>query len=250
MSAHPGLLQLLKNFALGQAGPDAQRLEALQYLTKYNVFESGEMVELWREGKQTPVLTLGFQISYESSERPQLKPAVERLMEQAVNALHAEDGPEAESCLRKALAIQPQEPSLLNNLAVALQMQKKMAEANALADQIAEKFPSYFFGQVIAARRALQAGDLEKAQTVIDRMMKKKELHVTEFGALCGCQIDLLIENDKPEGAVSWFSMWEQGYPEDPALENYRDRIALIDGFLKFKERRPGRRTGAKKRTK
>jgi len=246
MSAHPGLLEILKGFTLGQAGPDAERLEGLQHLTKYGVFETGEMVELWREGKPTQVLTLGFQISYDSPDKPQLRPGVLRLMEQAMNALHSADGSKAEGLLRKALEIQPEEPSLLNNLAASLQMQKKMAEANLLADTIAEKFPNYFFGQVIAVRRALQAGDLERAQTIIDRMMKKKELHVTEFGALCGCQIDLLIADEKPEGAVSWFGMWEQGYPEDPALEHYRDRMAMIENFLKFKTRLP-RRTWAKK---
>jgi Flp pilus assembly protein TadD len=245
MSAHSGLLVILKDFALGQAGPDALRLEAFQLLSKYGIFENGQMVELWRKGEQTPIMTLGFEISYESPEKPQLKPAVGQLMEQAVHALRTKDGAEAESHLRRALRIQPEEPSLLNNLAVALQMQDKMTEANALADQIAEKFPHYFFGQVIAARRAIQAGDLEKTKTIIDQMMKKKELHVTEFGALCGCQIDLLIEDDKPDGAVSWFNMWEQGYPEDPALENYRNRITIIERFLKFKNR-----TRAKKRMK
>ena len=241
MSAHPGLLEILKNFTLGEAGPDALRLEGLQHLTKYGVFETGEMVELWREGRLTPVLMLGFQISSDSPDKPQLKPAAVRLVQQAMSTLHSEDGSKAEGLLRKALEVQPEEPSLLNNLAVALQMQDKMSEANALADHIAEKFPDYFFGQVIAARRALQAEDLEKARVIIDRLMKKKELHVTEFGALCGCQIDLLIEDNKPEGAVSWFGMWEQGYPEDPALEHYRDRIAIIENFLKIKTRLPRR---------
>ena len=31
---------------------------------------------------------------------------------------------------------------------------------------------------------------LAAAKTALDKMTQKQELHVTEFGALCGCQID------------------------------------------------------------
>ena len=79
-------------------------------------------------------------------------------------------------------------------------------------------------------------------------MMQKQELHVTEFGALCGCQIDYMIESDKPEGAISWFEMWEQGYPDHPFLKNYEHKIAMIDVFAKLKNGFPKSRRKSKKR--
>jgi hypothetical protein len=79
-------------------------------------------------------------------------------------------------------------------------------------------------------------------------MMQKQELHVTEFGTLCGCQIDYMIENDKPEGAIPWFEMSEQGYPDDPSLKNYEHKIAMIDVFAKLKYRFPKSRRKSKKR--
>ena len=82
----------------------------------------------------------------------------------------------------------------------------------------------------------MMQANMKTEQSVLDKMMQKQELHVTEFGALCGCQIDYMIENDKPEGAVSWFEMWEQGYPDDPALKNYEHKIAMIDVFAKLKD--------------
>ena len=77
------------------------------------------------------------------------------------------------------------------NLAVALSMQGNHEEAKAIADEIHARFPDYFFGQVIAVRKTIQAGDLETAKTILDKLMKKQELHVTEFGALCGCRSTL-----------------------------------------------------------
>ena len=70
-------------------------------------------------------------------------------------------------------------------------MQGNHEEAKAIADEIHARFPDYFFGQVIAVRKTIQAGDLETAKTILDKLMKKQELHVTEFGALCGCRSTL-----------------------------------------------------------
>lgn len=248
MSAHPAILDALKIFALGQDGPDSIRLDASQILSKHGVLKSGEMVDLWLEGEWKPIMMMGFQISYDPPERPTLKPVAQHLMEKAVYALRAKKGDEAEFHLRKALEIQKDEPGLLNNLAVALSMQGKHTEAEKIANEIPTRFPDYFFGQVIAVRKAIQAGELEKAKPILDRMMQKQELHVTEFGAMCACQIDFMIEDDKPEGAVSWFEMWQEGYPDDPALKGYEDRIAMIEVFTKLKNGFPRSRRKSKNR--
>ncbi|RPJ52069.1 MAG: hypothetical protein EHJ95_04520, partial [Methanobacteriota archaeon] len=249
MSAHPALLATLKDFALGQDGADALRLEASQILSKHGVFESGESVNLWLEGEWKLIMMLGFQIYYDSPEKPTLKPAAQRLMEKAIYALREEKGAEAEIHLRKALEIQKDEPGLFNNLAVALSMQGKHDEAKAIADEIPVRFPDYFFGQVIAVRKAIQADDLQTAKTILDKMMKKQELHVTEFGALCGCQIDFMIADDKPDGAISWFDMWKQGYPDDPALKDYEERMSIAGLLATFRKglsrsRRKPRKSG------
>jgi tetratricopeptide (TPR) repeat protein len=236
MSAHPALLANLKDFALGQEGSDALRLEASQLLSQHGVFESGESVNLWLESEWKLIMMLGFQIYYDSPEKPTLKPAAQRLMEKAIYALREEKGAEGEIYLRRALEIQKDEPGLFNNLAVALSMQGRHDEAKAIADEIPVRFPDYFFGQVIAVRKAIQADDLQTAKTILDRMMKKQELHVTEFGALCGCQIDFMIADDKPEGAISWFDMWKQGYPDDPALKGYEERMSIAGLLASFRK--------------
>ena len=236
MTAHPALLQSLKGFSLGQEGPDRLRLEGSQILSKHGVFKSGEMVDLWIEGEWKSIMLLGFQISYDPPERPTLKPAAQKLMEKGIYALREKKGVEAEIHLRKALAIQKDEPGLLNNLAFALSMQGLTAEAKKISNDISTRFPDYFFGQITTVRKALQAGELEKARLILGKMMQKQEMHVTEFGAMCACQIDLMIKDEKPEGAVSWYQMWQQGYPEDPGLKRYEEIIGIIEAFTKLKE--------------
>jgi tetratricopeptide (TPR) repeat protein len=236
MSAHPIVLANLKEFALGQNGPDDLRLEAVQTLSKHGVFKSGSTIEIWREGKLRPIMTMGMQINYDPPEKSPLKPAVQRLMEKAIYALNEEDGELAEKHLRKAVEIQPDDPGIVNNLAYALSLQGKSDESDALADSIPEKFPDYFFGWIISARRAMNKDDLETARKYIDKMMTRQELHVTEFSALCMCQIDFMIDDDKPEGALSWYEMWQHGYPDDPRLNDYEEKMEIVDIMAKAKK--------------
>ena len=248
ISEHPRLLNILKDFALDEIGPDSQRLKVAQTLSKLGVLESGEEVELWMGGERKPIMMLGFYISYEADKKPTLKPAAIRLLAQANDALHADQAPKAEGLLRKALEMQPNDPSLLNNLAVALDRQGKRDEAKALADRVVNEFTDYFFGHIIAIRRALHKDDLEIAKAILHRLLKRKEFHVTEFSAMCACQIDLMIADNKPEGAISWFKMWKDGYPDDPRLDDYEDNMNLFEAFAKVKEfasrpRRKGKRS-------
>jgi tetratricopeptide (TPR) repeat protein len=236
MSAHPKILSDLKEFMLGQQGPDALRLQASQVLSKHGIFKPGELVDIWLKGEWTAIMMFGMKISYDSQKEPTLKPAAQRLMEQAIYALQDDEGEKAEKYLRKALEIQGDEPGLLNNLAVSLSMQGRDDEAGAIADEIPVRFPDYFFGQVITVRKAIQENHLEEAKSMLDKMMQKTELHVTEFSALCACQVEFMIEDGKPDGAYSWFEIWEQGYPNDPQLDKYEEMIELTRAFAILKK--------------
>lgn len=229
MSGHPELLDLLKSFALGESGTDSSRIEASQILTKHGVFTANENIKLWLKGERKELMMMNYEIYYgpEEDDIP-FNSKVMRLIERGMDALHDKDGVEAERYLRQALTEHPDNPTLLNNLAGALYMQNREEEAEVLISRIANDFPDYFFGQLTAARKAINAGELERAIGFIKKMASKKKLHVTEFGALCAVQISFFIENDKPEGALTWYEMWEKGYPEDPKLDDYAEQIDMI----------------------
>ena len=243
MISDPVTLDYLKEFGLGKDGPDDLRMKALQILSKNGVFESGQKIKLWSDGQWREILMHGFEIVNDASGESPLKPRVYPLMEKSLDALRGGDGATAEGYLRKALKIQPDEPSLHNNLALALNLQGRIAEADTLADQIVEQFPDYFFGQIIAARRAIDAEDFERAAAILGRLMETKRLHITEYSALCACHIDFLIAKADLEGVASWFQMWRNGYPEDPTLKRYEARFVGLEGFQKlarlFKDDKP-----------
>jgi len=234
-SAHPKLLATLKEFAFGQSGPDSLRLESAQVLSKHDWAEPGE-VRLWLNGEWQSTLLMGFEITDEPDPRLKLHPKVQPLLAQALDALHKKDGKSAEELIRKALVIEPNAPSLHNNLAVSLDMQGRKKEAGTLADQIIERFPDYFFGQISAARKTMYAGDLKKAREILNKLMTRKKYHITEFSTLCSAFIDLSIEDDQPDAALSWLEMWEGAYPEDPRIEEYQERMTMLRVFNSLKK--------------
>ena len=225
ISMHPKILDSLDEFVRSQHGPDEMRLQASQTLTKNGRYKSGESINFWRNGEWTSIMMFGVSISSKAKDWSSFKPSVRMLMEQAIHALQDSEGAKAEAILRKALAIQGDEPGLLNNLASALSMQDKEDEANAIADRILARFPVYFFGQVIGVRRALLHKQLPEARQFLDKMSQKTELHFSEFSVLCACQIDYAIAADEPKQASIWLNIWKRGAPDDPDIEWYQNRL-------------------------
>ena len=229
--ADPEILIWLKSFALGNVGPYSFRLRAAQILAKHDIFKSGEKINMQFKGETKPMIIFGFQINFGSPEKGPLKQSTRILMEKAIDAFRKKNGVKAENYLRKALQFQPEEPSLLNNLAFSLQLQGKNSEAEALATRIEKDFPDYFFSRLISIRKEVKAGNVDKAQAILDKLMKKESMHISEFSALCACQIDLHILNKNSAGAKSWLQIWKDVYPEDPALEKYGDLSRLHKNF-------------------
>ena len=58
----------------------------------------------------------------------------------------------------------------------------------------------------------------------------------------------IMVGIDKPEGAISWFEIWKRGYPDDPALKNYKDKLSLIETFTKLQNGLPNSRGANRKR--
>ncbi|MCX6053693.1 MAG: hypothetical protein NTZ74_02030 [Chloroflexi bacterium] len=216
-------LKHVKRFSLGTVGPDSIRIKAAQNLGLKGFFPPGKQVPLWLKGEFRKILIIGFEIYFGSKENDHLKPATLSLMEKAIHALQKEDGVLAEGYLRQAIVIQPDEPSLFNNLAVSLKLQGRHAEVKELVTIIDEKFPDYFFHQISLAKKAIDNHDLDRAETILNQIMKKTRLHFTEFSALCSCQADFYWEDGNFDNTEQWLEMWESVYPGDPHLKEFKE---------------------------
>jgi tetratricopeptide (TPR) repeat protein len=232
----PEMLAALREFALSQRGPDEMRTEAAQAAAQAGMFPPG-LVRLWLQGEWREIMMLGYELHEEPTREH--SPAVETWLAAATLALRARKAVEAEELLRKALAVEPDSPDVLNNFAVARGMQGHVREAEELVRQIHERYPDYVVARVTVARMATRDGDLERAEELLKPLLTQKRFHVEEFGLFCSAHIGLLLAKRDAEAANSWVDMWAMVEPGNPEIAAWRRRLGPVIGLQKWFRRRP-----------
>jgi tetratricopeptide (TPR) repeat protein len=221
----PELLAILRDFALGQRGSDKLRLDAAMAGVRVGALPSGQ-VRMWNRGQWREQLLLGFDITYEPIRKTARPPAIDRLAQEAMEALSAGDGWRAERLLREGLEQDPQALDLRNNLAQAYLMQGRPDVAEAMIRSLHEKNPEYLFAAVEVARMHIRDGELDRATELLQPFLLRPVLHVTELEALAIAHFELALAGKQPEAARSWLGMMERASPHNPQLEVLRQRLA------------------------
>ena len=181
MSQSPELLAALKEFTLSQHGPDAARHRALQTVTEAGLIGPGP-VRMWLKGDWQEIATMNFEI-YEEPDDRDLPEAALDLLQAGYDALNEERPQEAERIFKQALEIAPNDPTVLNNLAIAYDRMGRKAEAKAMIPQIHEAHPDYFFGIIAMANLHTGKGEIEEAEALLLPLMSQERLHISEFRA-------------------------------------------------------------------
>jgi tetratricopeptide (TPR) repeat protein len=225
----PELLAALRDFAVGQRGPDQARLEAANAAADAGLLPAG-MVRLWMRGEWSESLLLSFEVTHEPT--PRHTPEVEALAIKGLEALNAEDGVRGEQFFRQALELAPNAPDLLNNLAAALAVQARHLESDDLVRRTHELSPDYFFGRVGMARIAIRAGELDRAADYLRPLLLLRKLHVTELDALAAAEIELAMARKLPDAAMTWVKLLADLYPESPNLHALLEQVKPRRGWL------------------
>lgn len=221
------LLAALRDFALGQRGPDAMRMQAARKAMQAGLIPAGA-VRLWSRGQWAELMLLDFSIGDEPTVSNHSKRVTDLLMT-AITALHDHKPTIAQDALEQALALEPDAPDLLNNLAVAFEQQNRVAESEALIQRIHERHPDYAFARIGLARTHLRRGEIERAEDLLKPMLQRKKWNIEEFASFCSAQIDLAVRRKLPEVARSWLGMWEKIEPQSPALAKWRVELGIAN---------------------
>ena len=220
----------LSDFALSMRGPDELRMQAARVARSAGLLPA-DPARLFLQGEWREILLLDFEITGEPELR--LKPATQKIVEEAIQALHANDARRAEALLRQAIALEPDDPSLHHNLALSFEMQGRSAEAEALVRENHARHPEYLFGRTGIARMAVQNKKLEEAEALLKPLLERKRFHFTEFAAFAGAQIDLFLAKGDSKTAQAWFDMWSGVDPENSNLHPFRLRLSPLGRFLR-----------------
>ncbi len=224
------LVEALKHFALGERGHIAARFQAASIVLAAGAAREDEL-QLWTGKRRQPYRWLDVEVST-TAVRQQHSPKVEQLLERALVMLRQREGHKGEQLLREALALEPDSPDLMNNLAAARQIQGHVAESDRMIEEVHQRWPEYFFGRCAVARLRIREGRLEEARQLLEPLLNQRSLHASELSALCAAQMDWLLADGDKEGAQVWFHILETAYPDDPQLELHRARFETPDSLI------------------
>lgn len=244
----PELLQILYDFALGQYGDDAIRMEAMQFISQNHpgMLPESKEVPLWINGQQTELFMMGFEITDEPDLVDDIAEEILDKHEAAVDLLRGGESDAAERLLHEIIAAAPDFYSAYNHLAAAYEQQGRKEEARALIEETHVRFPDYLFARVALARILTREKRIEEARGLLDPVIRQTRMHISEFRALARAQMDIALADNRSDAAKSWLEMWRQMEEDNPELMEWHMRIDgpgnLLQGLQKLMDRRRKKR--------
>ena len=211
----PEMLAALRDFSLGQRGPDKMRMEAANAASSAGLLPAGT-VRLWMQGKWQDLMLIGYEIYTEAETK--YRPRVADLLTEGSIALQEGDAEGAERLLKGALELEPDAPEIMNNLALAYEKQGRSEEAISLVREAHRRHPDYLFARVGLARKYIAEGELDQAEALLQPLISQKRFHISEYNGMCNAQIKLFVAQKNPEAARSWLDVWAAVDPDHSAI--------------------------------
>lgn len=241
----PEMLDALKDFALGQNGPDALRLQAFETVSQARILPP-ESARLWLRGAWQDVIPMNFEITDE----PQVThtPEIQALINNGIQAIHDGDLAKAEALYQQALEQDADSPMILNNLAAIFSQQGRIQESQEINRYVHERYPDYFQGRTNMALLLARDNKVEEARAMLAPLQERRKVHTSEFSALCMAHIEVQIAAGEPEDARRWLEMWEQVMPDHRHLDTFRSLIENAVLSANLQKMLQGRKTRGRKK--
>ena len=197
-------LAMLNEFATSTHGSDAQRYHIASYLAQRDQLTSQK---LWLNGEwqeEPPLVTYKIVEDTDGVTSPEAKDLQEKAMKKiALESVKAAET--AEALLKQALEIEPDNPVLLNNLAVAYNTQERQADARQLTQEIIDGHPEDVDSRIAIAQIYLEEGNTDAAEAVIDQLLTRQEFTADALVSLLLSRSRLLMMQEKKDQARLWF---------------------------------------------
>lgn len=197
----PEVSQVLAEYALSNLGPDASRLASAMVCVQRGALPAGP-TRMWIGGLWQTVQLVRCS--------PRTAPRVEgpakaiRLVEKADELNSQGRHEEAEAVAREALALKPDEPQLVVEVASCLYLQGHHLEAERMIAGLLDRRPPFPPAWILAALVELATGRVEAATERLDRLDDFPELSGGELCAYAQARMELALRARDLPGARSW----------------------------------------------
>ena len=207
----------VNDFVAGNFGSDSQRFHMASYLAQQ---EQLTTTKLWLHGEwhENPPLA-----NYKIIPEPVAigSAAAKELLDKALKKIALESPKAAETAetyLNQALELEPNNPVLLNNLAVAYTHQDRLRESRQLTQQIIDQHPDDVDSRIAIAQLYLQEENFSAAETVLDQLLRRSQFTTDDLVSLMLTRSRLLMLQGQEDMARLWFQEILPSVKEHPLL--------------------------------
>ncbi|NKQ34298.1 MAG: tetratricopeptide repeat protein [Chloroflexi bacterium] len=235
----PDAYAALRRFALSQAGPDHERLHAVNILQQAGQIAPGEEMKLWQNGEWRPVKLATYEINDEPEEA--YPEQIIDLLLDGQTAMHSGEFAEAEQHFQDVLSLDPKNKTAYNNLGSVYSLQEKHDQAREMYRAALDIDPLYVFPRVNLAHYLIDADQLEEAKDLLAPLTDKQQFHSQEMAVYAFAQARIAIAEKEYGGARNSLELALRMDPDFESAQNLLDaldRQEMMDGVLSAWTRR------------
>lgn len=194
----------VNDFVANTHGSDSQRYHMASYLARHGKLN---ITTLWLNGKwvDNPYLA----IYTLEPETPQTQtPEADNLLDKAKKKIALESPKAAETAekyLQEAIQLEPDNPVLLNTLALAYTHQERLGEARQLTQTIIDQHPQDVDSRIAIAHIYLQENNLDAADQVLASLLSQRSFTENNLVSLMLTRSRLLMLQGQEDMARLWF---------------------------------------------
>jgi tetratricopeptide (TPR) repeat protein len=225
----------LRDFALGQAGTDEERLSAVQLIYQAGQVPADQPQRLWLNGRWNQILLKQFLIADQPADRSYGEEVIQ-LLAQAGQALHDGDQDAAESLYQRALAAEPGCGPAYNNLAAIAEMRGDRQATRAYLEKGLEVDPDYATGRCNLARLHLDEGQVEKAEHLVAPLLERERFTHFELKAYQLVQALIQLHRGDIEAAENILGGLTKMYPDDPEVKQLTERMHMFQPLGRLRQ--------------
>jgi hypothetical protein len=169
---------------VGLGGPDGERTDLLRWLEEHGLHTPGDPVPLRAGASVRQIRLLNIRLSTEPRPSP-LPKADQALLVRMLEAMRRGASAQAHALGLQLRDRHPDEPLVLVNLAAAKElMGEPLADRERLYREALALNPDYLFARCGLARCLAAEGRTDEARALIDGLMEREEMHVSEYRSL------------------------------------------------------------------
>ncbi len=172
-------IEELCHFAFGQKKSLSERMAVLQIMADVGVIDPEQPVEIWDEVWQEWRWLKVPRWTVVEPERPLYPPQASTMLRECIQALNADNIPQAQELMAQVLSLVPDHPDLYT-LAASI-WQKDLAKSQEYLQKAVELDPQHVSARIHLAQLALDRGDIPEARRQLDALRDRQEFRTWEF---------------------------------------------------------------------